>query len=44
MTADHETPAEGPDTGAREAAETPEQSAQAPEAGEDATAAGGHQR
>jgi small subunit ribosomal protein S9 len=41
MTADDETPAEGPDTGAREAAETPEQSAQAPEAGEQATAPGG---
>jgi small subunit ribosomal protein S9 len=41
MTADDETPAEGPDAGAREAAETPDQSAQAPEAGEQATAPGG---
>jgi small subunit ribosomal protein S9 len=41
MTADDKTPAEGPDTGAREAAETPAQSAQAPEAGEQGTAPGG---
>ena len=41
MTADDETPAEGPDAGAQEAGETPEPSAQAPEAGEGAPAPGG---
>jgi small subunit ribosomal protein S9 len=50
MTADDDTPAEGPDAGAAEAAETPDQSAetpdqsaQAPEAGERATAPGGEE-
>ena len=33
MTADHETPAEGPDPGAQEAGETSQQGAQAPEQG-----------
>jgi small subunit ribosomal protein S9 len=42
MTADDETPTEGPDAGAQQqASETPEQSAQAPEAGEQAPEAGG---
>jgi small subunit ribosomal protein S9 len=41
MTADDETPAEGPDAGAQEPGETPEQSPQAPEAGEQAAVAGG---
>ena len=41
MTADDETPAQQPDAGAQEAGETPEQSAQAPEAGEGAPAPGG---
>jgi small subunit ribosomal protein S9 len=40
MTADDETPAEGPDAGAHEASERPEQGAQAPEAGEQAPGAG----
>jgi small subunit ribosomal protein S9 len=41
MTADDETPTEGPDAGAQQqASETPEQSAQAPEAGEQAPEAG----
>jgi small subunit ribosomal protein S9 len=42
MTADDETPTEGPDAGAQQqASETPEQSAQAPEAGGQAPEAGG---
>jgi small subunit ribosomal protein S9 len=41
MTADDETPTEGPDAGApQQASETPEQSAKAPEAGEQAPEAG----
>ena len=40
MTADEETPTEGPDAGAQEASETPEQGAQAPETGEQAPAPG----
>jgi small subunit ribosomal protein S9 len=40
MTADEETPTEGPDAGAQEASETPEQGAQPPEAGEQAPAPG----
>ena len=40
MTADHETPAEGPDQGAQEAGETSQQGAQAPEPGAQASAPG----
>src|SRR6516165_9386080 len=40
MTADHETPAEGPDQGAQEAGETSQQGAQAAEPGEQASAPG----
>ena len=42
MTADDQTPAEGPDGGSQEASETPEQGAQAPEAGAQAPEAGAH--
>ena len=41
MTADDETPVQRPDAGAQDAGETPEQSAQAPEAGEPVPAPGG---